>query len=314
MLYIKLSKSQKTFFVALALVGTYYNSPLSGGVLQAQARASKPAGQIAQTPPNPVDNGSPRTNRGAGTFASPDAPGTTLGTTIFQVPPPPDQGAPGSREGAATRGRCPKVDPRVGRPLTALVPVAGQTATEVRATRALKSNSEFVWGLTVAERPTFWFYVPYSLTPNYPLEFVLQDEKGNDVYKTNFTESGTSPGIFSFELPSTAPALEVGKMYRWYFLVYCNNSEEHVFVNGWVQRVALNPLLKSQLEQASPQAEVNLYGKAGLWHETVTSLAALRRQSPGDAKLRNDWVQLLQSIGLGAIAQEPITSGLTPKK
>jgi hypothetical protein len=143
---------------------------------------------------------------------------------------------------------------------------------------------------------------------------VLQDEKGNDVYKTNFTESGTSPGIFSFELPSTAPALEVGKMYRWYFLVYCNNSEEHVFVNGWVQRVALNPLLKSQLEQASPQAEVNLYGKAGLWHETVTSLAALRRQSPGDAKLRNDWVQLLQSIGLGAIAQEPITSGLTPKK
>jgi hypothetical protein len=143
---------------------------------------------------------------------------------------------------------------------------------------------------------------------------VLQDEKGNDVYKTNFTASGTQSGIVSLELPSAAPALEVGKMYRWYFLVYCDNSEEHVFVNGWVQRVALNPLLKSQLQQASPQAKVALYGKAGLWHETVTSLAALRRNNPEDARLRNEWVQLLQDIGLEAIAQEPITSALTPKE
>jgi hypothetical protein len=166
-------------------------------------------------------------------------------------------------------------------------------------------------GSTVAERPTFWFYVPYTLTPAHRLEFVLQDETGNDIYKTSFTQSGTSPGVVGVELPSTAAPLEAGKMYHWFFSIECS-PDEAVLVDGWVQRVPLNALLERQLEQATPKEKIALYANNHIWHEALTSLAELRRQNPEDDKLKEDWVTLLQSIDLNAIAQEPITLVLTP--
>jgi hypothetical protein len=181
-------------------------------------------------------------------------------------------------------------------------------------------------GLTVAEHPTFWFYVPYSL--NSPpsvlsVEFVLQDEKSKEVYKTVLTTSENSPGVFSFELPSTAPALEVGRRYYWNLTISCDNglSQENSwdyankpYVDGWVERVELNPSLKTQLEQATPLQSVALYAKAGIWHEAVTSLGKLRRENPKNTALMADWNELLKSVDLDAIAQDPIQSVFTPQE
>jgi hypothetical protein len=143
----------------------------------------------------------------------------------------------------------------------------------------------------------------------------LQDESGKEIYQTSLTKSGTTPGVVGFELPSTVPPLEVSKRYHWYFLIHCDgNSEDTVFVDGWVERVALKPLLKSQLAQATPQERVTLYAQAGVWHEALTALAKLRSKNPDDAKLIAEWDKLLESIDLKAIAQEPITSVLTPNE
>ncbi|PLZ80814.1 hypothetical protein CBP16_12415, partial [Fischerella thermalis WC217] len=38
-------------------------------------------------------------------------------------------------------------------------------------------------GLTVAERPTFWFYVPYPPTNRLSVEFLLRDKEDNEVYR-----------------------------------------------------------------------------------------------------------------------------------
>jgi Domain of Unknown Function (DUF928) len=63
-------------------------------------------------------------------------------------PPPPDRSAPGGRGEGASRG-C-----RTGESsLTALVPSYGKADSDLQ-----------VWGLTTAERPSFWFYVPYEAT------------------------------------------------------------------------------------------------------------------------------------------------------
>jgi hypothetical protein len=172
-------------------------------------------------------------------------------------------------------------------------------------------------GLTLAEHPTFWFYVPYSLNsppPVLSVEFVLQDEKSKEVYKRVLTTSENSPGVFSFELPSTAPPLEVGRRYHWYFVIYCGDPELPNYVNGWVERVELNPSLKTQLEQATPLESVTLYAKAGIWHEAVTSLGKLRRENPQKAALMADWNELLKSVDLEAIAQEPIQSEFSPQE
>lgn len=313
MIYIKLPQPQKTLLIALALVGTYC-TPLPSANLRVQAQSTRPEvstatrthtrlstlGQtIAQSPLN-----------NSNTLV--EQPKRSVGVQLTQTKADPKpEGAPegGTRQDAGTRsGRCPRVD----KPLTALVPITQKTADEGQSPSTATTTSQVVLGLTARERPTFWFYVPYSLTSSRPVEFVLQDEKGNDIYQTKFTQSETSPGVVGFDLPPTAPALEVNKMYHWYFLVYCN-AEDPSFVDGWVQRVPGNPSQISPLEQATPQEIVAVYTKDGIWHEAVTSLARLRSKNPEDATLKEEWAKLLQSINLEAIAREPITSVLTPK-
>ncbi|HEY9613186.1 DUF928 domain-containing protein, partial [Allocoleopsis sp.] len=85
-------------------------------------------------------------------------------------------------------------------------------------------------------------------------------------------------------------------------------------VEGWVQRVALNPSLNRDLEQTKLQQKFLRYSEVGVWYEAVTALAELRRQNPQDASLKQEWDKLMQLIDLNAIAPEPITSMLTPKQ
>lgn len=204
----------------------------------------------------------------------------------------PNRGAPGQRDAAATRGNlsCPSGDKP---PLTALVP-----STNL--------------GLTVTEHPTFWFYVPYTLTPKHSIEFVLKDGK-KYVYKTKFPGMGTPPGVVSLRLPSTV-SLEADKDYDWYFLIYCDlqNKNKFVFVNGSVRRVKRSDL-KSQLQSATPQQRLTLYATNGIWYEALTNLAERMRAYPQDDKLNDDWAGLLQSVGLEAIATESIIQCCTSK-
>lgn len=196
-----------------------------------------------------------------------------------------DVGRPQKREGGGSRGECLVKDKP---PLTALVPTNNL-------------------GLTLAN-PTFWFYVPYTLTPEHSVEFVLKD--GNKyVYKTKkFPGRGTPPGVVSLHLPSTV-ALKADNDYDWYFLIYCDsqNKDRFVFVNGLVRRVE-RPDLKSQLQSATSQERVTLYATEGIWYDALASLAELHRAYPQNDKLNDDWAGLLQSVGLEKLASEPFVS------
>ena len=164
-------------------------------------------------------------------------------------------------------------------------------------------------GFTNTEHPTFWFYVPYS---GCPLEFVLKDEKDNDVYQTTLTASDTLPGVISVRLPSTVAPLEIGKRYRWYFSVLDPQEQNEVLdaVDGWVQRESLNVTLQSQLEAARPQQRVALYAANGFWHEALTAASELRRTDANS----NDWGVLLRAVGLDDVASEPILECCQPKR
>lgn len=241
--------------------------------------------------------------------ASSSAALTTFSTTSLlavQTPPDlPDNGAPDQREGAASRGPCPRVDRR----LTALMPLVSNTSSGSQDSPTSSINSKLVLSKTATSHPSFWFYLPYTLTPTRSAEFLLQDETGKDIYQSAITGSGNQPGVVGFELPSTAPALLVGKRYHWFFTVSCG-QEASVHVEGWVERVALDSSLQSQLKQATPQEKIALYRQADFWQEAITTLAQLRRQKPDDATLKTEWTNLLQSVGLEAIAPEPITTML----
>lgn len=216
--------------------------------------------------------------------------------TYFVQPQLPDNGAPtGRRKGAAGRGNC-----TLEQPLTALVP-AIEKLTEDGA------KATYIWGKTIAEYPTFWFYVPYSATSLRSVEFVLQEGE-EDVYRTPVTLPKT-PGIVSLRLPSTKKPLEVGKMYNWFFKVNLDCAPRQAAysqdsVEGWVQRIELNSSLTKQLETATPQQRIAIYAANGIWYEALSAIASLRKlETP---TFKDYWTELLHSAGLSDIASKPI--------
>ena len=240
---------------------------------------------------------------------------------LSQNQQPKDRGAPapGQRTGGATRGRCPVAS----KPLTALVPIISATSDKSQHPILASTPAGAVLGLTVVSHPTFWFYVPYSITSERPVEFILKDDRDNIIYQTLLSESAITPGVVGFKLPDTVTPLVVNKRYNWFLTMACTrpsstSSEQEeptkIFVSGWVERVPLDPSLQRELDKATPQQQALLYAKGGIWHEAVTRLAELRRQKPNDVTLKEEWDKLLRSINLEAIAPEPITSMLTPKK
>jgi hypothetical protein len=212
-------------------------------------------------------------------------------TLFFNAPPPPPNlGEPGRRSDAGSRG-CETMQPptsAVERPLTALVPLS---ETGIAAT---------VFGATAVDRPTFWFYV--SQRPPFNATFVLNDQDGNLVYESNVTLPDR-PGVIRLDLPPTAAPLEIGKPYHWYFKVYCRSSSPpDFFIDGWVQRNAIDADLSRQIEAATLQQRIRLYATNGFWYDALTAAAELRRSDPNPS----EWANLLRSIGLNDFASEAI--------
>lgn len=222
----------------------------------------------------------------------------------FVPPPPPPSNrviTSGRQQGGASRGDCPAVD----KPLTALVPASKQALKGKPKSNSALNHWQAVWGLTVASHPTLWFYVPYPLTAKQPIEFVLQDAEGNNIYKTSLLVVQKQPSLVEIKIPSTTKPLAIGKMYQWYFLVGCN-TDVLPFVKGWVQRVAINSNFKRQLQAASPQQRAALLAANGIWYDALSTLAFLRREVPNDRSLISNWINLLDSGGLKVLSDEAI--------
>ncbi|MEG3940018.1 MULTISPECIES: DUF928 domain-containing protein [unclassified Microcoleus] len=204
---------------------------------------------------------------------------------------PPEQGVPGRREGGGTRGLvCPT-------PITALIP-------------------QSTMGQTISGKPTFFYYIPAAVDKT--VQFELADESDKTVYKKSFRMVTSRGGIVSVSLGSdgNAPALEVGKNYQWYFTIKCSPQSytDDVLVSGWINRTALAPTVKTQLDRSpDSRAKLSIFAQQGLWYEYLATLAQLRLESPSDSSLATKWSEVLSSVELGKIAQAPlVASELTP--
>ena len=224
--------------------------------------------------------------------------------TFVPPPPPPDRGAAGDRGGAASRG-CSVGNQSV----IALIPIYKQTINQGE-TEAVSVTK--VWGLTTEEYPTFWFFVPYKKSTINSIEFVLKDESSKlsqTIYRKIVTIPEV-PGIISIPLSVTTPPLQVNKIYHWFFKmkVICNPQQpaQREYVEGWVQRVNLNPKLVDNLKQATPQQRVKLYAENGIWYDALTTLAELRLAKPEDPTLAVEWMNLLKSVDLENLAKQPL--------
>ncbi len=90
--------------------------------------------------------------------------------------PPPDIGEPGQRSQAGSRSSCGDIN----KPLTSV------SSKQLTALVPIYSGSQLVFGTTILEHPSFFFYVPYSSASTYG-EFVLEKAQNQTIYKTPLT-------------------------------------------------------------------------------------------------------------------------------
>jgi hypothetical protein len=209
------------------------------------------------------------------------------------------EGRPPNRTSGGSRSPCLEQ-------LVALVPGKGTIDAQV-GNCATESQSSLA--LTLAETPTFWFYLPEQSTSELAAEFVLL-EGDRLIYKQQIPLTGT-PGVISIR-PNQS--LETNKRYRWVFSILVNpqRPSQNPAVEGLIQRIEPDSTLSSQLKAATTEQErIAIYIQNGIWHDALTGLGKLYSANPGDSHLLADWSSLLGSVGLGAIAQIPIVDCCT---
>lgn len=197
------------------------------------------------------------------------------------------------RIGGISRGSCPPVT---------IAPVAPPMRPE-----EITPEQDAAVDSTTSAHPTLFVNIPDGL-PATTAQLTVQNEAGDqELYSTSFTLSG-KPGIVGIRIPDTAPALEVGQKYLWQVSVTCDPSkpEDQLFAMSWVERVALDSDLARQVNQATPREKSTLYAEAGIWQDTVSTLAELRLSNPNDPSVAQDWASLMQSVNLSDLANKPV--------
>ena len=196
----------------------------------------------------------------------------------------PDRGAPSSTTSGGTRSSCVESP----KSLYALIP-------------------ERSMGFTAAATPNLMVYMPQTKAKT--MEFVLRDKDDNELYRATLPVPAQA-GIVSLQLPAgqPLPALEVGKDYHWYVALICKPGDrrEDVFVDAWIQRVNATSVLQGKLDKATVDERPGIYAKAGIWYEALTTLAELRRTRPQDPVIAANWKELLTSVGLSDMVNEPV--------
>jgi len=162
-----------------------------------------------------------------------------------------------------------------------------------------------VWGLTTVERPGFWFYIPYDKTVIQDMEFVLQTDHDETLYRAKVS----IPSQVGLVRVQPDAGMETGKKYHWFFKVKTacgtNQSVTSNYVEGWVQRQAPAAGLGDRLTAATLQQRASLYAENGIWYDALDTLAEAHFTNPNNANIAQDWTDLLRAIGLDDLAEQP---------
>lgn len=156
-------------------------------------------------------------------------------------------------------------------------------------------------GVTTAERPTLFAYIPPSSAPK--VFFNLRDEQGRVHYQT-VLPLAKGGGIMRFEVPASTPPLTIGKRYQWGVALLCTGKlrPDSPFISSWIQRVA--PSLSDAGKVTLRNRETTM--ATNVWYDRLTALADIRRQKQQDSKSFAEWQKFLSTAGLGEIASEPL--------
>lgn len=197
-----------------------------------------------------------------------------------------EAGAPDNRRSAGTRSDCISANNQIEE-LIALMP----------------SNNNI--GTTLSPSPAIFVYVPQ--TNNKKGEFIITE--GNETVYNSTIELPSQAGIIQLDIPrdSSVSGLKAGQDYKWTFTIVCNpqNRSEDEYVSGYVKRID-NSQLEAEIQQIPTDERLDFYAREGIWLETVNTIVQMRQNNPQDSALVADWQNLLESVGLGDVASQPL--------
>lgn len=159
-------------------------------------------------------------------------------------------------------------------------------------------------GLTVEQRPSIMVYIPASTAKK--AFFSIQDENFKHHYQTTLQLPEES-GVIKIKLPASLPALETGKSYKYSLVMICGEDLEpdSPLVSGWIERVEAK---RNTLNQKASVELASQLAADGIWYDALSTLAELRKSQPNNQSFVHSWRELLNSVGLSEIAQEPIVN------
>ena len=200
---------------------------------------------------------------------------------------PPKGTKPAQTVGGASRGeQCFLDSKEQGLPLTPLLPIGSPS-------------------LTMESHPTLLVYVPETSATKALLS--VRDASEDYDYQTTMPISDRA-GIVSLTLPDDAPALDVNREYKWSLILMCDNKlrPDSPVAQGDVMRVSADSYIINKLAQADLIESAAIYANAGVWYDTVSSLAKLKTTNPKDSNIASNWFDLLNSVGLENVAKAEI--------
>lgn len=163
-------------------------------------------------------------------------------------------------------------------------------------------------GSTLSPYPTLFVYVP-EIEARAAELILFNEAEDRQLYQAKFALPEVA-GVVHFKIPANgdSPPLEAGEKYRWYISVICNPNDrsEDLMVDGWIRRIQPDTALATQLETAPLPERPALLAEAGIWNDTLASLAQLLAQNPNDPSLKSDWASVLEAGELDPLANEPL--------
>ncbi len=197
-----------------------------------------------------------------------------------------EAGAPDNRRSAGSRSDCLSANNQINE-LVSLMPS--------------KNNI----GTTLSNYPTIFVYVPQ--TNNKQGELLVTE--GNTTIYNSTIELSSQAGIINLDIlkNSNGSGLAAGRDYKWTFTIICNplNRSEDEYVSGYIKRID-NSQLEAEIQQIPTDERLDFYAKKGIWIETLNTIVQMRQNNPQDSALVNDWESLLESVGLGDVASQPL--------
>ncbi len=207
---------------------------------------------------------------------------------IFQ--PPPNEGRPKSTSSAGSRGDWQCSQDATSTTLTNQTPMMTLAPTD--------SN----YGLTTAGHPTFLVYLPQTSAEQVILTLKTED---NQFHSQTFIPIKGEAAIVSIKPGDNTPPLQVGKNYLWALVLVCGDkpSPNDPVITSWVSRVTFS---QPQNHQRTALKQADVYSQQGIWYDAVLALAEVKNTQPSNPAIANIWTNFLKSVGLEAIATQPL--------